>query len=86
MRLRLRLRQQGNKNRRCYRIVIMDSRAPRDGKYVESIGNYNPLSNKDTVVIKEDRAKHWIGLGAQPSETVTSLLKKHCPKALEKGK
>src|ERR1035438_10550093 len=58
-----------------YKVVAADSRAPRDGKFLESIGLYNPLTNPHTLEIKEDRVLYWLGVGAQPTDTVMSLLR-----------
>jgi small subunit ribosomal protein S16 len=73
--LRIRLRRVGKKKQPMYRIVVADSRAPRDGAFVESIGYYHPLNNPSTIVLDEERAKHWLGHGAQPSERVSKILK-----------
>ncbi len=59
-----------------YRIVVADSRYPRDGRFIEEIGTYNPLTEPSTVVIDAEKAKAWIAKGAQPSDTVKALLKK----------
>ncbi len=72
----LRLRREGNKNRPFYRIVAADQRFPRDGRFLEIIGHYDPLQKDGNVTVNLDRAKHWISVGAQPSETVRSLLKR----------
>ena len=73
--LRIRLRRVGKKKQPSYRIVVADVRSPRDGNFVDQVGHYNPLTDPPTVVIDADRAKHWISVGAQPSETVARLLK-----------
>lgn len=73
--LRIRLRRVGSKKQPSYRIVIAESTAPRDGKFVEVIGFYNPRTEPSTVRVKEDRALHWLSVGAQPSEAVARLLK-----------
>jgi small subunit ribosomal protein S16 len=73
--VKLRLRRMGKKKQPIYKIVAADSRSPRDGKFLESIGLYNPLTNPHTVNIKEDRALYWLNNGAQPTETVKSLLR-----------
>lgn len=65
----------GKKKQPIYKIVAADSRSPRDGKFLESIGLYNPLTNPHTLNIKEDRALYWLNSGAQPTDTVRSLLK-----------
>jgi small subunit ribosomal protein S16 len=74
--VRIRLTRRGRKKLPFYRIVVADSRAPRDGRNIEQIGYYDPM--KDPVVIKVDleRVDHWIGQGASPSETVAALIKK----------
>lgn len=66
----------GKKKQPIYKVVAADSRAPRDGKFLEAIGLYNPLTNPATINIKEDRALYWLGVGAQPTDTVKSLLSK----------
>jgi small subunit ribosomal protein S16 len=65
----------GKKKQPVYKVVAADSRSPRDGKFLEAIGLYNPLTNPHTVEIKEDRAMYWLNVGAQPTYTVKSLLK-----------
>lgn len=72
--LKIRLSRVGKKKRPAYRIVVADSRAPRDGANIEIIGHYNPLTEPPTIVINEERVAHWLGQGAQPSETVAKLL------------
>jgi small subunit ribosomal protein S16 len=66
----------GTKNTPAFRIVVADSRSPRDGKFIEEIGTYNPLKKGDNFSLKLDRAEYWIGKGAQPSDTVASFIKK----------
>jgi small subunit ribosomal protein S16 len=73
--VKLRLRRIGKKKQPMYKVVAADSRAPRDGKFLESIGLYNPLTNPHTLEIKEDRVLYWLGVGAQPTDTVMSLLR-----------
>jgi len=73
----IRLSRGGSKKRPYYRIVVADVRAPRDGKFIEKIGTYNPLLGKDDekrVVIDAERAKHWVGVGAQPTDRVARFL------------
>jgi small subunit ribosomal protein S16 len=65
----------GKKKQPIYKLVAADSRSPRDGKFLEDIGLYNPLTKPHTIEIKEDRALYWLDKGAQPSDTVKSLLK-----------
>ncbi len=77
MALKLRLSRHGAKKRPFYRIVVADSRAPRDGRHIEILGTFNPLLPKDSeerVKLKEDRVKHWIGVGAQPTDRVLRFL------------
>jgi len=75
--LRIRLRRGGKKNQPSYRVVVADRRAPRDGKFIENLGHYNPLTDPITLEVKKERVEHWIALGAQPTETVHRLLFKH---------
>lgn len=72
--LRIRLRRVGKKKQPSYRIVVADSRAPRDGKFVDQVGHYNPLLDPPTIEVSEEKVRRWIGLGAQPSDTVNRLL------------
>ena len=74
--VRLRLQRVGRRNRPSYRIVAADSRAPRDGAFIEIVGHYDPLPEPATVVINEEKALKWPRVGAQPSETVNSLLRR----------
>ena len=74
--LKIRLRRVGAKKKPSYRLVAADSRAPRDGAFVDIIGQYNPLTDPETVVIDEEKAKHWLSKGAQPTETAARLLAK----------
>ena len=74
--LKIRLRRMGAKKAPFYRIVVADSRSPRDGAFVEEIGYYNPISEPAEVKIDADRATQWIKNGAQPTDTVRSLMKK----------
>jgi small subunit ribosomal protein S16 len=74
--VKLRLRRMGAKKAPFYRIVVADSRYPRDGRFIEEIGTYNPLTNPAEVKINAERAKEWIATGAQPTDTVKALLKK----------
>ena len=74
MAVKLRLRRMGKKKQPIYKVVAADSRAPRDGKFLEAIGLYNPLTNPHTITLKEDRALYWLNVGAQPTDTVKSLL------------
>jgi small subunit ribosomal protein S16 len=76
MAVRIRLKRVGTKNTPVYRVVIADSRSPRDGKFIEEIGSYQPLKRQGNFVLDVGRAEYWIGRGAQPTETVASFLKK----------
>lgn len=72
----MRLKRVGAKKAPVYRVIITDRRNRRDGRAIEEIGLYNPISNPPQVTFKEDRVRHWLGVGAIPSETVRNLLKK----------
>ena len=74
--LRIRLRRVGAKKKPSYRIVVADSRAPRDGSFVDQVGHYNPLTDPPTVSLDEDKVVKWLGNGAQPSEPVERMLRK----------
>ncbi len=74
--VRIRLRRMGAKKAPFYRIVVADSRYPRDGRFIEEIGYYNPTTNPSELKVDVDRAQAWIKTGAQPTETVRDLLKK----------
>ena len=76
MAVKIRLRRMGAKKNPYYRIVVADSHFPRDGRFIEEIGTYDPLTNPATIKVDGERAKYWIGTGAQPTETVRALLKK----------
>ena len=75
--VRIRLRRVGAKKQPSYRIVVTDARAPRDGRFIEVIGNFNPRTEPETVKIEEARALYWLSVEAQPSDAVARLLKKH---------
>ena len=75
MAVRIRLRRVGSKKNPIWRIVVADKRSPRDGRTIETIGQYNPQTEPSTIVVDEERARHWIEHGAQPSETVAHLLR-----------
>lgn len=77
MAVKIRLRRMGAKKAPFYRIVVADSRYPRDGRFIEEIGYYNPMTEPSTVKIDADKAKQWIANGAQPTDTVKGLLKKN---------
>ncbi len=76
MAVKIRLRRMGAKKAPFYRVVVADSRYPRDGRFIEEIGYYNPMTNPAEIKIDVDAAKKWIANGAQPTETAKSLLKK----------
>ena len=76
MAVKIRLRRMGAKKAPFYRVVVADSRYPRDGRFIEEIGYYNPLETPEVVKIDEEKAKKWIANGAQPTDTVKVLLKK----------
>ena len=77
MAVKIRLRRMGAKKAPFYRIVVADSRAPRDGRFIEEIGYYDPTKDPAVVKLDGDKAKAWIGNGAQPTDTVKALLKKN---------
>jgi len=74
--VRIRLRRVGAKRQPSYRVVVADAESPRDGRFIEMIGHYNPRTDPPTFDIKEDRALYWLGVGAQPSDPVRRLLEK----------
>ncbi len=74
--VKIRLRRVGAKKQPSYRVVVADSRSPRDGRFIEVVGFYNPRTEPETVTIQEDRALHWLSVGAQPTEAVHRLLQK----------
>lgn len=74
--VKIRLRRMGSKKNAFYRVVVADSRSPRDGRFIEELGYYNPLTDPATIKINEEQAKKWITDGAQPTETVRSIFKK----------
>lgn len=75
MATRIRLQRRGKKNQPFYHLVIADGRAPRDGRYIEEIGTYNPLTNPATINVNFDRALYWVEKGADPSDTARAILK-----------
>ncbi len=92
MATKLRLQRRGRKHYPFYQIIVADSRAPRDGKYIERIGSYNPNTDPATITLDFDRALYWLQVGAQPSDTVRSILsregvlmKKHLLGGVKKG-
>ena len=89
---KIRLQRHGKKGQPFYHIVVADSRAPRDGKFIEKIGTYNPITNPAQINIKFDRALYWYSVGAQPTDTARSLLSKtgvmmkyHLMRGVQKG-
>ena len=76
MSVKIRMKRVGAKNTPVFRIVVADSRSPRDGKFIEEIGTYQPLQKGDNFKLDLERANYWVSKGAQPSDTVASFLKK----------
>lgn len=74
--VKIRLRRVGAKKQPTYRIVVAEASSPRDGRFIEVIGHYNPRTEPETVVIDEDRARYWLGQGAQPTDAVARFLRK----------
>lgn len=87
MAVKMRLRRVGAKHQPSYRIVVADSRSPRDGRFIDQVGTYNPRTNPATVTLNRDKAIEWLRKGAQPTETVEILLKKASivPSEVRKG-
>jgi small subunit ribosomal protein S16 len=92
MATRIRLQRRGRKKRAFFQIVVADTRAPRDGRYIEKIGSYNPMTNPATITLNVDRATEWVMTGAQPSDTAAAILrykgvmfKKHLQVGVNKG-
>jgi small subunit ribosomal protein S16 len=83
MSVSIRLRREGALNRPYYKVVVADSRSPRDGKFLELVGTYDPKKTGHNSTLKLDRIEHWITRGAQPSDTVRSLIKKNRKAAAE---
>lgn len=85
MALKIRLRQQGRNNRPFYRVVVTDIRAPRDGKYIEALGWYNPFEKEDDRILSlhAERLKHWVEQGAQISDNVQALMARSTPSILK---
>ncbi|MCE5317164.1 MAG: 30S ribosomal protein S16 [Parachlamydia sp.] len=86
MALKIRLRQQGRNNRATYRLVVTDCRSPRDGKYVEMLGWYNPFESvsERTLLVKADRVQHWLDQGAEMSDKAKSLIAQAAPALVRK--
>lgn len=76
MAVKLRLTRKGTKKKPFYRIVAADIQAPRDGKFLEAVGTYDPMQNPAVITLKQDRVQYWLEQGAQPTTTVKSILKK----------
>ena len=76
MAVKLRLKRMGSKQRPFYRIVAADSRSPRDGRFIETVGTYNPIVESDNVKVDEEKALYWLSKGAQPTDTVKNILSK----------
>ena len=76
MAVKIRLRRVGATKRPSYRLVVADSRSPRDGRFIETVGHYDPLTEPATVVVRAERVQHWLRQGAQPTEAVEKLLRK----------
>ena len=75
MSVRVRLTRVGSKKNPIWRVVVSDQRSPRDGRFIETIGHYNPQTDPSTIVVDEERYQHWVSRGAQPSGTVKSLMR-----------
>ena len=76
MAVKIRLARHGAKKRPFYRIVVADGRYPRDGRFLENVGTYNPMVEPNEVTLKKERIEYWLGQGATPTDTVNSLFKK----------
>lgn len=76
MSVKIRLKRMGSKKRPFYRIVVADSRSPRDDRFIETVGTYNPLTEPEQVTLKEEAIMNWLSNGAQPSDTVRNILSK----------
>ena len=76
MAAKIRLKRMGMKKKPFYRVVVADERSPRDGRFIEEIGYYNPMTAPAEIKVDVERAKYWVGVGAQPTDTVRILLKK----------
>lgn len=77
MAVKIRLTRMGSKKKPFYRINVADSRAPRDGRFIETVGTYNPLTDPETVTLKEEKVMNWLNNGAQPSDTVRNILSRN---------
>ncbi|WP_057875863.1 30S ribosomal protein S16 [Liquorilactobacillus aquaticus] len=76
MSVKIRLKRMGSKKRPFYRIVVADSRSPRDGRFIENVGTYNPLTEPEKITLEEESILNWLSNGAQPSDTVRNILAK----------
>ena len=76
MAVKLRLKRMGAKQKPFYRIIVADSRSPRDGRFIETVGTYDPVKAENNITVKEDRVAYWLDNGAQPTDTVKSILSK----------
>ena len=74
--VKIRLRRMGAKKAPYYRIVVADSRSPRDGRFIEELGTYDPMADSEKLKVNQERVAYWIAIGAQPTDTVRGLLKK----------
>jgi small subunit ribosomal protein S16 len=74
--VRIRLLRTGKRKQPAYRVVVSDQRSPRDGRFIEILGHYNPLTNPSLIQLDEERSLHWLSVGAKPSESATALLKR----------
>jgi len=83
MAVSIRLARRGSKKNPIYRVMVADSRSPRDGRFIEVIGTYNPMLNPPAVTLKEDKVKKWLGCGAKPTQLVRSLITKSMPGLVE---
>lgn len=82
--LKIRMRQTGRLNRKCYRLVVTDAKSPRDGKYIEMLGSYNPHRDGDNVIVQQDRLAYWLAKGAMMTEKAKALVKRTAPEVLKK--
>ena len=85
MSVRVRLTRVGAKKNPIWRVVVADQRSPRDGRFIETVGQYNPQTDPSTIVLDEERLQHWIARGAQPTGTVKQLMKAHAKGLTPKG-
>ena len=76
MAVRIRLKRMGSTHRPFYRLVTADSRAPRDGRFIETLGTYHPLTDPATITVKEDRVRYWLGVGALPTDSAKDVLRR----------